>query len=146
MTVVGAILSWPPCAMDWAENSMTCAVELPEKFPTSVAQRFPRASNASELTELSVVWSPEMVATGAATPLAFDAMAAADADANQTVTLEELRAVPAQSSDEDGGIINPDAGVDAGAPSIADVLYEVLVQHIVRLGDSGPCDAEGRFR
>ncbi len=67
-------------------------------------------------------------------PLRFDALAAADADGDHMITLEELGGV--------GPLTEVDAGVtsaDGGAPSIADLLYRGLVPRMMRLRDSGPC-------
>jgi hypothetical protein len=68
-------------------------------------------------------------------PLRFDALAAADADGDQMITLEELRGAVDPSTEADAG--SPSA--DGGAPSIADLIYKGLVLRMMRLRDSGPC-------
>jgi hypothetical protein len=68
-------------------------------------------------------------------PLRFDALAAADADGDQVITLEELSGAVDPSTEADAGFTS----VDGGAPSIADLFHFGLVLRIMRLGDSGPC-------
>lgn len=91
-----------------------------------------------------------------AAPLVFDAMANADADGDQSITLDELDAVPAPVAPDGGALdastdadasLATDAAVDADAadgasgPTLADVLYGELVPRMLRLGDSGACSA-----
>lgn len=68
-------------------------------------------------------------------PLRFDALAAADADGDQMITLEELGAVVDPLIEADAGFTS----ADGGAPSIKDLIYQGLVLRMTRLGDSGPC-------
>ncbi len=68
-------------------------------------------------------------------PLRFDALAAADADGDQIITLEELGDVVSPLTEVDAGVTS----VDGGAPSIADLFYRGLVPRMARLRDSGPC-------
>lgn len=72
--------------------------------------------------------------------LRFDAIAAADADGDQAITLEELAkvAAPEPAPDTDGG----PAAADGGAPSFADFLAQGLSPRMIRLGDSGACVAD----
>ncbi len=68
-------------------------------------------------------------------PLRFDALAAADADGDQMITLEELRGAVDPSTEADAGLTS----VDGGAPSIADLFYSGLMLRMMRLRGSGPC-------
>jgi hypothetical protein len=68
-------------------------------------------------------------------PLRFDALAAADADGDQMITLDELGGAVGPSAEADAGLTS----ADGGAPSIADLFYHGLVLRMFRLSDSGPC-------
>lgn len=68
-------------------------------------------------------------------PLRFDALAAADADGDQVITLDELGSAVGPSAEADAGLTSE----DGGAPSLADLLYQGLVLRMFRLNDSGPC-------
>ena len=68
-------------------------------------------------------------------PLSFDALAAADADGDQVITLEELGGTVDPLTEVDGGLTS----ADGGAPSIADLFNRGLVPRMMRLRDSGPC-------
>jgi len=74
-------------------------------------------------------------------PLRFDAMAEADADGDQTITLEELASVPGPPPEPDAGLVS---GSDGGGPTRADIVYRSLLPRMVRLGDSEACLAEER--
>jgi hypothetical protein len=73
-------------------------------------------------------------------PLRFDALAAADADGDQMITLAELSVAGAAVTDADAGVVS----ADGGAPSIEDSIGLALLPRMMRLGDSGPC--LGSFR
>ena len=68
-------------------------------------------------------------------PLRFDALAEADADGDQMITLEELRGVVDTSTEADAGFTS----ADGGAQSIRDLVYYGLALRMMRLRDSGPC-------
>ncbi|MEP7120863.1 MAG: hypothetical protein ABJE95_08140 [Byssovorax sp.] len=68
-------------------------------------------------------------------PLRFDALAAADADGDHVITLEELHGTVDAVSEANGGA----ARADGGPPSLADLLEYQLVPRMMRLRDSGPC-------
>jgi hypothetical protein len=68
-------------------------------------------------------------------PLRFDALAAADADGDQMITLEELRNAVDPSTEADAGFTS----ADGGSQSIADLLSYGLTLRMFRLRDSGPC-------
>lgn len=68
-------------------------------------------------------------------PLRFDAIADADADGDQTITLDELAAVPGPMPESDGGIESS----DGGTPTLEEFLYKGLLPRMVRIGDSGAC-------
>ena len=66
----------------------------------------------------------------AESPLRFDAIADADADGDQAITLEELFLAPDPDPSPEG---------DAVAPSIGDALYFAHLARMVSLGDRGAC-------
>ncbi|MEP7123560.1 MAG: hypothetical protein ABJE95_21710 [Byssovorax sp.] len=68
-------------------------------------------------------------------PLRFEAIAAADADGDQMITLDELGAVPGPMLDADAGLMT----ADGGAPTLLQLIYEDLVLRMIRIRDSGPC-------
>ena len=68
-------------------------------------------------------------------PLRFDALAAADADGDQMITLDELAGAPGPLTDADAGVM----AADGGAPAIGDLIDQELVPRMIRLRDSGPC-------
>ena len=68
-------------------------------------------------------------------PLRFDALAAADTDGDQVITMEELAVVPGPPPEMDGGF----RSADGGAPSLEDLITRRLVLRMMRLGNSGPC-------
>ncbi len=72
-------------------------------------------------------------------PLRFDAIAGADADGDQAITLEELLLASGPEPEADAGLT---PGGDAGPPSIGHLLYFFHVPRMVRLGDGGACSAE----
>jgi hypothetical protein len=72
----------------------------------------------------------------AESPLLFDAIAGADADGDQAITLEELFLVPGPAPEADAG---PSAEGDAEPPSIGQTLYFSHLWRMVRLDDSGAC-------
>jgi hypothetical protein len=71
-------------------------------------------------------------------PLTFAEMAAADADLDDRITLEELETVPAPSTGGGG----PPGGPEPESPSLADRLYDERVPGMARLFGSGPCEVE----
>jgi hypothetical protein len=68
-------------------------------------------------------------------PLRFDALADADADGDQMITLEELAGAPDPFTEADAGSTSP----DGGAPSLEDLISRRLLPRMIRLRDSGPC-------
>lgn len=68
-------------------------------------------------------------------PLRFDAIAAADADGDQAITLDELLLAPGPEPEADAGL----ASGDGGPPSLGHLLYFVHLPRMARLGDSGAC-------
>ncbi|MEO5729896.1 MAG: hypothetical protein ABI134_24240, partial [Byssovorax sp.] len=68
-------------------------------------------------------------------PLRFDALADADADGDQMITLEELAGAPDPSIEADAGVTS----VGGGAPSLEDLISWRLVPRMIHLRDSGPC-------
>jgi hypothetical protein len=68
-------------------------------------------------------------------PLRFDAIAAADADGDQTITLDELGSVPGPLPEADAGV----SIADGGTPTLEQLIYEELVPRMIRIGDSGVC-------
>ena len=75
-----------------------------------------------------------------ASPLRFDALAEADTNGDQAITLEELASVPGPAPEPDAGLVS----ADGGGPTRADVVYRSLLPRMVRLGDSEACAAEER--
>jgi hypothetical protein len=75
-----------------------------------------------------------------ASPLRFDAIADADTDGDQAITLEELASVPGPAPEADAGLVSG----DGGAPTLADLLYRGLVPRMVRPGDGEACVVEVR--
>src|SRR5262249_31711720 len=78
--------------------------------------------------------------------LRFDALADADTDGDQTISLEELGKVPGPPPDMD-----VDAGLfggDGSVPSLAEFLQWILVPRMIRVGNSDACltDERGRPR
>jgi len=71
-------------------------------------------------------------------PLTFAEMAAADADLDDHITLDELEAVPAPGAGEGGA----PGGPEPESPSLADRLYDERVPGMVRPFRSGPCEVE----
>ena len=73
-------------------------------------------------------------------PLCFKAMADADADGDQAITLEELAKVPRPTP-----VTSTDpTSLDGGVPTLADIVYRELVPRMVRLGDGEVCAVEVR--
>lgn len=70
--------------------------------------------------------------------LRFDAIAAADADGDGAVTLEELALAPGPPPSVDGGIVSG----DGGAGSLGDLVYGTLLARMIHLSDSEVCVAE----
>lgn len=70
-----------------------------------------------------------------ATPLRFEAIAAADADGDQMITLDELAAIPGPLPEADAGV----AIADGGTPTLEQFIYQELVPRMIRIGESGPC-------
>ena len=68
-------------------------------------------------------------------PLRFDALAAADADGDQNITLDELGAVSGPLPEADAGLMPG----DGGAGTLEQLIYEELVPRMIRMGNSGPC-------
>lgn len=80
-------------------------------------------------------------------PLQFGWYAAADADGDGAVTLQELDAVPVPP--EVLPIPEPPGDDDDGDPppepeSLGDYVVEVLLGRVSRVADAGPCRTEGR--
>jgi hypothetical protein len=76
---------------------------------------------------------PEGEAVAPAAPLRFDALADADANGDDAITLEELDEVPTPAWE----------GYEGSAePSIADLIYQRLVGQTTKPAGSGPCKAE----
>jgi hypothetical protein len=80
-------------------------------------------------------------------PLVFDRYASADADADGTITLEELDRVPVPP--EVLPIPEPPGGADEGddipePESLGDYVVLVLLPRVVRVAGSGPCRTEAR--
>lgn len=71
-------------------------------------------------------------------PLRFDALADADSDGDQAITLEELSNVtlPISSLGEDGGAPPP---CDFSQPTLRYLIEQVLVPRMLRLNTSGRC-------
>jgi hypothetical protein len=70
----------------------------------------------------------------------FDPFAAADADADGSITLEELDAVPAA-----GGIVSPVEG-ETPPETLADVVYVLALPRITRVQGGSACEYELRDR
>lgn len=68
----------------------------------------------------------------AESPLRFDAIAGADADGDQAITLEELFLTPGPEPEPDGGPTDK-------PPSLGTSLYFDNLSRLVRLADSGAC-------
>jgi hypothetical protein len=68
-------------------------------------------------------------------PLRFDALADADADGDQMITLDELAGAPTPLTEADAGLPSE----DDGAPSIEVLISRRLLPRMLRLRDSGPC-------
>lgn len=75
-----------------------------------------------------------------ASELRFDALAEADIDGDQAITLDELAQVPGPPPDLDAGLVSG----DGGALSLADFLYVGLLPRVVRLGGAGACLSDVR--
>lgn len=71
-------------------------------------------------------------------PLRFDALADADADGDQAVTLEELSnvALPMSSPSVDAGVPPP---CDGSEPTLRYLLEQVLLPRMVRVNTTGRC-------
>lgn len=76
-------------------------------------------------------------------PLRFDAIAGADTDGDQDITLDELAKVPGPPPEADAGLTS---GSDGGMLTLADLLYLTLVPRMVRVGGSDACLSELRGR
>jgi hypothetical protein len=75
-------------------------------------------------------------------PFSFDRYAAADADADGRITLEELAEVEIPADDlGEGG-----AAAALEMPTLADLVYTTLLPRIARFAGGGACDAELRDR
>lgn len=73
----------------------------------------------------------------------FDALADADTDGDQEISMEELAKVPAPPLDVDAGVLGSG---DGGAPSLADLITLALVPRMIEIGPSGTCQADRRPR
>jgi hypothetical protein len=89
------------------------------------------------LTRAVVIHGEELFHAGRtdASPLRFDALAAADADGDHVITLSELGAIDGPPPEADAGF----GAVDGGGPTMEQFLYEELLPRMVRLGDSAAC-------
>jgi hypothetical protein len=94
-------------------------------------------ASGAELPLPVVIHGEELFREGRSdeSPLRFDALAAADADGDQMITLEELAGVLDPLPEADAGFTSE----DGGAPSIEDLISRRLMPRMIRLRDSGPC-------